>query len=217
MEVYADSAEAAPPAPRVVWGRTLALAGALGVATALVLLAAVPRDPDRDGARVQAALALYAAGDRAGARAACDELVRDLPEEPRAWLVDGLLREDVGDLVGAEAAYRRSFELSPRDPDRRRELSVTFAELRRRRGDPAGALAELGELVAADAAAGAELCGDPVRLLHARALCLIDLGRLDEALNAAAEVAEKPNGAGVARRIEREVRSRRDGPASRGG
>ena len=209
MQVYAEPAEEAVLAPRIVWGRTLALAGALGAAVAMVLVAAIPRDPDLPGTRVQAALAQFGAGDRAGARASCDALLRDLPEEPRAWLVDGFLREDSGDLDGAESAYRRAHELSPRDPERRRELEVTFAELRRRRGDPAGGLALLAELPAG--------VGDETRLIHARALCLIDLGRVDEALNAAKEVAEKPGGSGVARRIEQSVRARRDGPASRGG
>ncbi len=209
MQVYVEPAEEAALAPRVVWGRTLALAGTLGVVVAMVLVAAIPRDPDLPGTRVQSALALFGAGDRDGARAAVDGLLRDLPNEPRAWLVDGFLREDAGDLAGAESAYRRSHELSPRDPDRRRELEVTFAELRRRGGDPAGALALLAELP--------DGVGDETRLIHARALCFIDLGRVDEALNAAKEVAEKPNGAGVARRIEQSVRARRDGPASRGG
>jgi tetratricopeptide (TPR) repeat protein len=207
MDVYAEPVET-PPRPRVRWRRTLLSAALAGAATCVVAVVALPRDADPGGTRVQSVLALYGAGDRAGARAGCDLLLRELPAEPRAWLVDGVLREDAGDLAAAESSYRRAFGLSA-DPAFRRELEVSFAELRRRRGDAAGALAELTAL--------APGVGDEVRLLHARALCLLDLGRLDEALNAAADLADKPLGAGVARRLERVVRARRDAPSSRGG
>jgi tetratricopeptide (TPR) repeat protein len=135
-------------------------------------------------------------------------LLSDLPDEPRAWIVDGALKELDNDLEGAERSYRKAHALSPNDAPRRAELEVSFAELARRRGSPATALAAL-ESMTRDAA-------DPIRRMHAVALCLIDLGRLDEALNAAKAIAEKPYGAGVARRLEQAVRERRDAPESRG-
>jgi tetratricopeptide (TPR) repeat protein len=209
MDVYAECV--APPAPprRVNWKRTTAAGSLAAALTLIVSVIALPRDVDPVGSRVQSALALYSAGDRDGAQLACDEVLRTAPEEPRAWLVSGLLAEDRGDLAKAGESYRRAYELSPQDLERRREIEVSFAELKRRGGDPKGALGDLAELPPG--------VGDPVRLMHARALCLIDLGRFDEALNQAARIAESPLGAGVARRLERDVRTKRDAPTTRGG
>ena len=175
----------------------------------IISVVARPREADPIGARVQAALAFYGGGDPVAARAACDAVLKDAPDEPRAWLVSGLLAEDRGDLTGAVASYRRAYELSPGDPERRREIEVSFADLKRRGGDASGALGDLEGLSSG--------LGDPVRLMHARALCLIDLGRFEDALNQAARIAENPLGTGVAKRVEREVRARREAPTTRGG
>jgi tetratricopeptide (TPR) repeat protein len=209
MDVYAESVVAPPARVRVFWPRTAAAGALAAVLTLIVSVVALPKETDPVGSRVQTALAFYGAGDRDAARTACEAVLADAPEEPRAWLVSGMLAEDRGDLKGAADAYRRAYELSPADVERRREIEVSFADLKRRGGDASGALADLESLPGGP--------GDAVRLMHARALCLIDLERFDDALNQAARIAENPLGAGVAKRLEREVRAKRDGPATRGG
>jgi arylsulfatase A-like enzyme/Flp pilus assembly protein TadD len=67
--------------------------------------------------RIRVIVSLYRAGDVRGALAACEENIRERPEMPVSHLHKAYLMRALGDLPGAVAAARRSFELRPLDAE----------------------------------------------------------------------------------------------------
>jgi Flp pilus assembly protein TadD len=175
----------------------------------LITLAARPEPVPDVEARVDAVIALYAKGDRAGARSAADELARTDPAEPRVWLLLGMLAEDKKDLDEAERFYARSLDLLDPGDVRRVDIRVTLADLLRRKGNAEGALAAIDKV--------ARETGESGRIRHARVLSLIALGRFDEALSQTQLIAEEKFGGGVAKKLEKQIRSLMDAKQKRGG
>ncbi|KAB2958287.1 MAG: tetratricopeptide repeat protein, partial [Thermoanaerobaculia bacterium] len=102
--------------------RSRALAAALALATLALAAATVARN------RVWASPVSLWANAAAGN-----------PANARAWNSLGTARDHAGDLAGAEAAWRRAYELDPRTP----QLLVNLGTLAQRRGDLATAEALL--------------------------------------------------------------------------
>jgi Flp pilus assembly protein TadD len=195
--------------PRVCMKRVLAYSILGSVAVILVALAARPSAIDKTEALVDQALSLYGKGDRDGARRVADDLVKVNPGEPRAWLLLGMLHEDRKSWNEAERAYSVALEVLDQKDARRVDVQVTLADLRRRKGDPLGALAAIDKVARERGVTG--------RMRHARVLALIDLARYDEALSETRLIAEEKFGGGVARKLEKQIRSLKDAGATRDG
>ena len=118
-----------------------------------------------------------------------------------------MLAEDRKSVADAEHAYGLALGLLEPADSRRLDVVVTLADLRRRKGDPAGALSDIDEIARAH--------GESGRIRHARALSLIDLRRFDEALSEAHLIAEERFGGGVAKKLEKQIRSLRDAGTTR--
>jgi tetratricopeptide (TPR) repeat protein len=169
------------------------------VAMILIALAARPKPVDDIEAKVDRVLEIYASGDRVGAQKAADDLLRADPSEPQAWLLLGMLAEDKKDVPAAVRAYESALGLLELKDPLHLDVLVTLADLRRREGDPSGALATIEKL--------ARERGESGRLRHARVLSLIDLRRFEEALSETRLIAEEDFGGGVAEKLEKQIRS----------
>jgi Flp pilus assembly protein TadD len=190
--------------------RTLVGLAVVGsAAVILITLAAWPKPAASAELRVDRAIELYGSGDRAGAQAVADELVRHDPNEARGWLLQGMLAEDRKDLAAAEHAYTRSLALLGRDDARHTDVEVTLADLLRRKGNPEDALKAL-EKVARER-------GESGRIHHARVLAFIDLRRFEDALSETRLLAEERCGGGVAKKLESQIRSLMDAQKPRDG
>jgi hypothetical protein len=178
----------------------------LGSVTMILVVLAARPDPMEDvEARVDRVIGMYAAGDREGACKAAAGLAVSDPSEPRVWLLVGMLAEDARKNDEAVHAYQTALGvMEPSDPGRI-DVLVTLADLRRRKGDPAGALAEIDKLAQEHGVSG--------RIRHARVLSLIDLRRFDEALSDTRLIAEERFGGGVAKKLEKQIRSLMDAEA----
>ena len=171
-------------------------------AAILIALAAFPRPEASTESKVDSALALYGQGDRATAQMIADELVRTDPSEARGWLLKGMLAEDRKSLSDAEHAYMNALTHLSADDARRVDVEVTLADLLRRKGDPEGALKAIDKV--------ARERGESGRIHHARALAFADLRRFDEALSETRLLAEEKFGGGVAKKLEKQIRSLMD-------
>jgi len=178
-------------------------------AVILITLAAWPKPATSTELRVDRAIELYGSGDRAGAQAVADELVRQDPREARGFLLLGMLAEDRKDVAAAEHAYGRSLALLGHDDPRHIDVEVTLADLLRRKGNPEDALKAL-EKVARER-------GESGRIHHARALAFIDLRRFEDALSETRILAEERCGGGVAKKLESQIRSLMDAQKPRDG
>jgi tetratricopeptide (TPR) repeat protein len=165
----------------------------------LIALAARPALIEDTEARIDQALELYGKGDRDGARQVAADLARTDPTEPRVWLLLGMLAEDRKAIADAEQAYSAALDLLEPADVRRLDVEVTLADLRRRKGDPAGALGAIDKL--------ARERGESGRIRHARVLSLIDLGRFDDALRETRLIAEERFSGGIAKKLEKHIRS----------
>ena len=165
----ADAPERA--ALRVILGRSLYHAGELGAA--LTTLADAVDWLSREAASVASlaavgglALAQVDSGDPLGAErstAVAERLVVELAVGESAWaalplLARGKLRELGGDLVGAQAAYRRAALLAARGARRLDHAHALLldARLARRRGEPVEARS-----LARESRAVLDACADP--------------------------------------------------------
>lgn len=189
------------------------LAGWALAGSAIVILAGVSAAPAPVTSavdRVDGALSLYARGDRKGACAVAGALVATSPRSAEAWMLSGMMAEDRAAPREAEAAYAKALPIleAAADP-RATDVLVSLADLLRRKGDPAGALAALDKV--------ARERGESVRIRHARVLALVDLGRFDAAFIQTRAMAEEKLGGGVARKLEKLIRSSMDAAASRKG
>lgn len=197
------------PRPPISGKRIVGLSILGSVTTVLIVLAARPSPVESVEARVDAAIALYAKADRAGAMEAARALVKSDPSEPRAWLLLGMLDEDRKAIKEAEHDYTIALNLLEPDDARRTDVEVTLVDLLRRKGDPEGALSAIDKL--------ARLRGESPRLRHARALALIDLRRFEDALSETRAIAEEKFGVGVAKKLEKHIRSSMAAAESRDG
>jgi Tfp pilus assembly protein PilF len=189
---------------------TVAGSAVVGSAAAiLIAMAACPRPQASAESKVDTALALYGQGDRETARMIADDLVRTDPNEARGWLLQGMLAEDRKSLSDAQHAYERAFVLLRHDDVRRVDVEVTLADLLRRKGDPEGALKAIDKV--------ARERGESGRIHHARALAFADLRRFDEALSETRLLAEEKFGGGVAKKLEKQIRSLMDAGKPRDG
>jgi tetratricopeptide (TPR) repeat protein len=195
--------------PRVSLRRILGWSLLGSAAVVLVALAARPKPMGPQVDEVDRVLDLYGRGEREKALRAAEDLKQADPSEPRVWLLAGMLEEDRRDVVAAERAYLIALDLLPANDARRTDVEVTLADLARRKGDPARALETIDKL--------ARERGETARTRHARVLALIDLGRLDDALSESRRIAEESFGGGVARKLEKQVRSLMDAKATRDG
>ena len=92
------------------------------------------------------------------------------PKDSEAWFLLGACRDALKDLPGATAAFSRSIELAPGNP----EPYLALAKVAREAGDTAIALSACQQ--------GLETFPSEPRLLHAAGLALEELGRTEEAL-----------------------------------
>src|SRR5262245_25119244 len=120
---------------------TWSLLGSTGVV--LAALAASPGPVTTGSDRVNGAMALYGAGDRAGASHVSRELLLAEPRDPDSWLLAGMLAEDRRAMDDADRAYTAALGLLAPDDPRASEIRVSLADVLRRKGDPEGALAAL--------------------------------------------------------------------------
>lgn len=112
---------------------------------------------------------LFSEGKVGEARRAFEQALVDDPDDPRAWLDLGLVREAKGDFGSAESAYRRATELDENFAEAYNNLGVL--------------LRETGKLAEATAALERSVALDP-DLTAARfnlALCYEELGKVTDA------------------------------------
>jgi Flp pilus assembly protein TadD len=178
-------------------------------AVILIWLAAVPKPHASTETLVDRAIELYGAGERQGAQAVADSLVRVQPTEVRGWLLQGMLAEDRKAIADAEAAYTKALGLLAPEDIRHVDVAVTLADLIRRKGDGEGALKALDKV--------ARERGESGRTHHARTLIFIDLRRFEEALSETRLLAEEKFGGGVAQKLEKQIRSLMDAGKPRDG
>ncbi len=120
--------------------------------------------------RIREVVRLYRSGDLRGALELCEENIRERPEMPVSYLHLAYLKRGLGDLPGAVAAARRSFELRPLDA----EAVSLYAIYLNEAGQPAEAVRVTGPY-----AGGSE---PDLDVLTARGIALARLGRFAEAL-----------------------------------
>jgi len=120
--------------------------------------------------RIREVLGRFRAGDSRGAIALCEENIRERPEMPVSYLHLAYLRRGLGDLPGAVAAARRSFELRPLDAEAVSLYAVYLTEA----GQPAEAVK-----VTSPYARGPQ---PDLDVLTARGMALARLGRFEAAL-----------------------------------
>lgn len=119
--------------------------------------------------RIREVVRLYRAGDLRGALALCEQNIRERPEMPVSYLHLAYLKRGLGDLPGAVAAARRSFELRPLDGEAVSLYAIYLTEA----GRPAEAVR-----VTEPYAGGSE---PDLDVLTARGMALARLGRFEEA------------------------------------
>jgi len=120
--------------------------------------------------RIREVLGRFRSGDLLGAIALCEENIRERPEMPISYLHLAYLKRGLGDLPGAVAAARRSFELRPLDAEAVSLYSVYLTEA----GQPAEAVK-----VTSPYANGPQ---PDLDILTARGMALARLGRFEAAL-----------------------------------
>jgi len=99
-------------------------------------------------ARLQNAVRLYTSGDRRGALAEAESLVRQRPDMRVAWMTLAQIQRDEGALDGAIESARRAYALAPRDP----QTAALAATYLTEQGSAADAVALLTPLAAGDTA-----------------------------------------------------------------
>jgi predicted Zn-dependent protease len=179
----------------------------LSAVVIVIVLASVPAPVTLAADRVSGAIALYGAGNQKGCARVLEDLLRSAPGASETWLLAGLLAETRRAVAEAERSYENALARLPSDDPRVADVQVSLADLTRRKGDPARALAAIDKV--------ARERGESIRLRHARVLALVDLRRFDEALSETRVVAEEKLGAGLAKRLEKLIRSSRTAAASR--
>ncbi len=194
---------------RTSWARVMICSVVGGAALVVATLVAVPKpSPTADDA-VDQVIQLYAQGNRDAAIAACDAACGQFPAAYRPWLARGMLADDRNDLDGAEKAYVRAREVMGAHTYGVEDIEITLADIKRRRGDAPGCLAELDAIQSRGATSG--------RLNQARALAFVDLKRFDDALREAQSLAEKRGGGGVARQLDKQIRQAMKSQTAKGG
>jgi len=188
-------------------GRLAGLAALFSAVVIVGVLASCPGPVTTTADRINGALSLYGAGDRAGCDRVLSDLVLSAPREPDTWLLAGLLAETRKASVEAELAYGKALSLLDAADPRATDVQISLADLLRRKGDAASALKAI-EKVARER-------GESARLRHARILSLVDLRRFDEALSETRFIAEERLGGGLAKRLEKLIRSSMNAAASR--
>lgn len=138
---------------------------------------ALELEPNSRIARLALARLLNEGGAHEAARAEAQVLVENDARDAEAWTALGQAQRALGDLVAAEASYRRALELKPGYGVARHNLGALLGELKR-------AEESLAEL---DRAAAAGIAGAQLQFNRGRAL--MELGRLDEAEAALAAAA----------------------------
>jgi Tfp pilus assembly protein PilF len=107
---------------------------------------AAPREKPKASPTVQAAEALLAKGDAAGARAKFEQALEENPSDARAALGLGLAWEALGNAGQAESAYRRALSLD----DSLAEAHNNLALVLRDQGKDQEAIAQLERALALD-------------------------------------------------------------------
>lgn len=115
-------------------------------------VAKAPDDPSRAHAHRELGRALVFWGEYPAGRDALERAVALTPEDAPAWHDLGIVRHQLGDLAGAEAALARAVALRPRDPRPRLALAALLWNQQRL----AEALAQYDALIALE-------LPDPVR------------------------------------------------------
>jgi arylsulfatase A-like enzyme/Flp pilus assembly protein TadD len=120
--------------------------------------------------RIREVVRLYRAGEYREALALCERNIRDRPEMPVSYLHLAYLKRGLGDLPGAVAAARRSFELRPLDGEAVSLYAIYLTE--------SGQAAEAVKMTEPYAS---KEQGD-LDVLTARGMALARLGRFEAAL-----------------------------------
>lgn len=146
---------------------------------AVALRQAIRLEPNSADAWVELALVELSLRDLPSARRAAEEAVRLAPDMPRAWHAMGSINRASGDLEGAERAFRSAIKFAPDRPDLWVNLGVVTRLLGRSQ-QSLGFYRRAREL-------GFE--GPDVE--DAEVGALLDLGRVDEALDQARTLVER--------------------------
>jgi tetratricopeptide (TPR) repeat protein len=137
-------------------------------------------EPNNAAARVSLARALYLSGDRPGARAELEAVVRQAPRHALAAFLLGVLEEEAGEAAAAAARYREAIGVDPGHPG----AHFFLANLLMRAGDPAGAAAHYRQSLVTAPRNPVARIGEALALIRAGAADADVRPRLEEALEA---------------------------------